>query len=431
MNNADHTSVRITMKKIFIDRRVKSGLLWNLLATIAGRSTALFISVILSRVLGKEGFGEFSIIQSTILTFGVFAGFGTGLTTTKHIAETFRTDPAKAGRILGMASIISIAFGGFMTVMLLLASFSIATNFLSSPNLTTFLRIASLSLVPSALNGSQNGALAGFEEFRKLSKVNIYSGIVTIVSVTIGVLQNDMSGALWGYNVAALISCILGARMLKVTIRENGIIRDYQNFLSEWPVLWRFSFPAMLTNTLVTPVNWVCHTMLVNQKDGFSQMAVYNVVTQWRQLLLFLPSIAAQVFLPIIASQSASESLHSIRQHYLKMNVAITLPFFITLSILSPFIMSLYGKSYIIHWPVFVIVQLATLAQIIQSPMITSWAANGLMWTNFTANIVWSSSLIIFSWLLISMGALGLALALFISFLLYFPIILAANWRKF
>jgi O-antigen/teichoic acid export membrane protein len=107
------------LKSAAADRRIRTGLLWNLLSTIAGRSSGLVTSVVLSRMLGKEGFGEFSIIQNTILTMGVFAGFGTGLTATKHIAETFRTDQPRAGRILGMTTLSAIAFGCLMTLMLI------------------------------------------------------------------------------------------------------------------------------------------------------------------------------------------------------------------------------------------------------------------------------------------------------------------------
>jgi hypothetical protein len=36
-------------------------------ATVAGRSAALITSIVISRLLGKELFAEFSIIQSTML----------------------------------------------------------------------------------------------------------------------------------------------------------------------------------------------------------------------------------------------------------------------------------------------------------------------------------------------------------------------------
>jgi len=102
-------------------------------------------------------------------------------------------------------------------------------------------------------------------------------------------------------------------------------------------------------------------------------------------------------------------------------------PILLVMSIMSPLILALYGSSYISQWPVFVVVQLATLAQVIQSPLVTSWAAEGKMWTNLTANLFWGTSLVFFSWLFIRQGALGLGLALLISFLLYFIVIHVIN----
>jgi O-antigen/teichoic acid export membrane protein len=157
---------------------------------------------------------------------------------------------------------------------------------------------------------------------------------------------------------------------------------------------------------------------------------VYNVATQWRQLLLFLPGIAAQVFLPIMSSQAKSDGAGDARGHFQKINLLIAAPFVISLAVLSPLIMALYGASYSTHWPVFVVVQLATFAQIMQSPVITSWAAEGRMWTNLFANGFWGASLVLLSWLLIRLGALGLSLALLASFLIYFVVIAAVDRKE-
>jgi len=415
------------LKATVADRRIRSGLLWNLLATVAGRSSGLVTSVVLSRMLGKEVFGEFSIIQNTVLTLGVFAGFGTGLTATKHIAETFRTDPQRAGRVLALATVLAVAFGCLMTLLLMAGAPIIASQFLSSPRLTVLLQLAAISLIASALSGAQNGALAGFEEFRALSSLTILTGSANVLAVTLGVIRGGVTGAILGYTLAMIISCLLGARAVKVACREKLVAPDYRHCLREWPVLWKFSLPTMLANILIMPVTWVCNAMLVNQPDGFGEMATYNVVTQWRQIVLFLPGVAAQVFLPIMTSNIEGKGTQSIKDNYLKINLIFTVPILLVMSIMSPLILALYGSSYISQWPVFVVVQLATLAQVIQSPLVTSWAAEGKMWTNLTANLFWGTSLVFFSWLFIRQGALGLGLALLISFLLYFIVIHVIN----
>jgi O-antigen/teichoic acid export membrane protein len=394
---------------------------------MAGRSAGLIASIIVARMLGKESFGEFSIIQSTILTFGVFAGFGASLTATKHIAETYRLDPLRSGRILAMSILMACLFGGVMTVLLLLGSPMIATRMLSSPALTPYLQIGSLGLAASSLSGTLNGALAGFEEFKGLSRVNIYSGVATIILMAAGVVYGGMAGALWGYNIAIAVSCYLGVRALQSVAAAKKVTVDFRDCMRERLVLLKFSLPTMLSNTLVIPTSWVCNVMLVNQPNGFSEMAVYNVATQWRQLLLFLPGIAAQVFLPIMSSQAKGEGPGSVRVQFQKINMLIAALFLFGLAALSPFILAFYGATYTAQWPVFVVVQMATFAQIIQAPVITSWAADDRMWTNLFANGFWGVSLVLCSWALIGLGALGLGLALLASFLIYFIVIRAVE----
>jgi hypothetical protein len=49
------------------------------------------------------------------------------------------------------------------------------------------------------------------------------------------------------------------------------------------------------------------------------------------------------------------------------------------------------------------------------------------MWANVIANIFWGSSLVALSWLFIKKGAVGLSLALLISFAIYGLLLLVVN----
>ena len=99
--------------------RLAWGAFWSLAGAVISRGLALLSSILVARLLGKTGFGELGMIQSTVGMFGAFAGFGLGLTATKHVAEFRQKDPVKAGRILALANIIALASGGIMTVALL------------------------------------------------------------------------------------------------------------------------------------------------------------------------------------------------------------------------------------------------------------------------------------------------------------------------
>ena len=99
--------------------RFAKGVFWSLSGAMIFRGLALFSSIIAARILGKVGFGELSIIQSTVGMFGVFAGFGLGMTATKYVAEYRIKDPAKAGRIVAISNLLAIVFGGLIFLALI------------------------------------------------------------------------------------------------------------------------------------------------------------------------------------------------------------------------------------------------------------------------------------------------------------------------
>ena len=139
--------------------RLARGAFWSLAGALISRGLGLAAWIIVARVLGKEGFGELGIIQSTVGMFGVLAGFGLGMTATKHVAEFRATDPARAGRIIGMSAVVAFVSAGIMTGLLFALAPWLADRALAAPHLAGLLRLGSLLLLFNALNGAQTGAL--------------------------------------------------------------------------------------------------------------------------------------------------------------------------------------------------------------------------------------------------------------------------------
>ena len=63
-------------------RRFARGAFLSVAAAFIAQGLGLVTSIVTARILGKTGFGELGIILSTASMFGVFAGFGMGLTAT-------------------------------------------------------------------------------------------------------------------------------------------------------------------------------------------------------------------------------------------------------------------------------------------------------------------------------------------------------------
>ena len=98
--------------------RLARGVFWSMAGAVISRGLMLAATVLVARMLGKTVYGELGMIQSTVGMFGVFAGFGLGLTATKHVAEFRESDADRAGRIIGLANSTASATGILSAIIL-------------------------------------------------------------------------------------------------------------------------------------------------------------------------------------------------------------------------------------------------------------------------------------------------------------------------
>ena len=157
--------------------RLARGAFWSLSGALIARGLGLLASVLVARVLGKEGYGELGIVQSTLGMFGTLAGFGLGMTATKFIAQYRTTDPARAGRIRALSSAFAWVSSSATAAVLFVLAPWLADRTLAAPQLTGLLQAGSLFLLLTAVNGAQMGALSGFESFKMVAKISLLSGL--------------------------------------------------------------------------------------------------------------------------------------------------------------------------------------------------------------------------------------------------------------
>ena len=86
-------AVDISLEKILLyvkkplQERLLHGFFWSFFGSILSQLFGLVTSIVTARLLGKVIYGQVGAIVSTISMLGTFAGFGLGMTATKHIAE--------------------------------------------------------------------------------------------------------------------------------------------------------------------------------------------------------------------------------------------------------------------------------------------------------------------------------------------------------
>ena len=385
------------------------------MGSVIAQGLGLIASVVTARLLGNQGFGELAMIQSTTGMFGVVAGLGLGMTATKYVAEFRRSDPDRAGRIIGLSSLVALISGGVLSLCIVLCAPFLAKYTMAAPQLANPLRVASGLLFFNCINGAQTGTLLGLESFKGIAKANIVRGIIAFPAIISGLLLWHLIGAVGGQVAAAALGCFSNYLLLQRECRYANIAVRHLVGISEWRVLYRFSVPALLSNLSVTPVTWLVNTLLIRQPGGYAELGIYNAVQQLKTAIQFVPSTLMQPLLPILSElygqKNASSYGRTLSAAYI-LSIGLLAPaglIFIAWPELAAYP---YGKAYSAHPALIQWLMLHTLLVGLFSPIGSILPSMNKMWFGCCNNLGWGIVFLALSTLLVPRyAATGLAIA--------------------
>jgi len=402
--------------------RLAKAAFWSMGGAVISRCLMLVASILVARLLGREVFGEFGMIRTTVNMFLVFAGFGLGMTATKHVAECRVTDPNRAGRIMAISGLFAVATGTLVAVGLYIFAPWVATHTINAPNLVVELRIGAFILLLNAVNGAQTGALAGFEAFRSIAKVNLLTGLASFPLLIGGAYWGGLRGAVWALAANMGINWLLNHLALRQEAARHKVPFSCKGCVKEWPILWRFSLPATMSGIMISPVVWASNAMLVNQPGGYSQMGLFDAANQWRFAILFIPGVVGQIVLPMLANLNApDEQVKYIKvlKYNALINGGVAFAVSLPVTLFAQSIMRSYGMDFAEGALALALLSISTIFVALNNVVGQAIVSKGRMWIGFSFNLMWASVFLTLSYYFIHIGygATGLALANLIAYL--------------
>ena len=399
--------------------RLIHGSLWSIGGSMAARVLALLSAMLVARILGKATYGELGIVQSTIGMFGALAGFGMGTASSKFVAEFRHTDPARAGRVVALSSVVSWSSGIALAALLFVLAPRLADGALVSPGLAPYIQLSALLLLLNTVNGAQIGVLCGFEAFRGVSWINGFIGFLGLPLIVGGASLFQLWGVVWGLILAQAGGCLASAYIKRrEAARLNIPIPSWSKAAPESSLVWQFALPATLGCLLANPVNWACTAMLAIQPHGWEHVGALNAANQWFGALLSLPYLIAQSVMPILSERiGAHDQARSAKIFIaaLKITALVTLPLVIVGSLFARYIMAAYGDEFVGDWPTLVVSLMTSAVVAMQVPVGNLVAATGRMWAALGMNLLWAIVFLIGTWFALEWGVLGLVSARFVA----------------
>lgn len=412
-------------------RRFVSGAFWSMLGAFVSQGLSFIATVIVARVLGRGDYGRLGMVRSTVQMFGVYAGFGLGMTANKHVAELHRTDPGRAGRILALSDSFALISGGIVAAVLVVVAPWLAGRSLADPGLSGPLRAGAALLLLTAVTGAQNGALSGFEAFRSIALRSALAGLSAIPFMLTGVYLGGLTGAVWGLTATVALNVVVNQIALHQEMRRTGVQLNFRRCWDERKILFHYSLPAVLSHSLVGPAMWAANAILVNTVDGYREMGTFTAAKGVHNLVMMVTMTMGAPLFPMLASRGA-RSGEGLGRANMLLTWMLALLVILPLMALPELLEIAFGRDF--AGPTlrrtFVLVMFYTGIMVYKQGLARVLAARGLMWWGLLSNLTWAAVLLASAWLLRGHGAVGLALAFVIAYVTNTVFFVPLYWTR-
>lgn len=415
--------IKTNIKKSEIAKRILYGAFWSLAGTALAKGILLISSIFLAHILGVKYYGELGLVRSTINMFVCFGTVGMGVTASKYISQYLKTDKNYVGKIISITGTFATISGFIISILIFSFSSLIAGYTSTDTELDLEIKIGTIILLATVINGAINGILSGFEDFKHIAINTFISSIIESILIILGAFLYSVIGALIGYGLGTLSLLLLNIYSSHKNMIKNNINTNYRDLkLADFSVIYKFSIPAAISSFLVAPTFWVIRTMVVKY-DGMSSLGVYEMADQWKIIILFIPSALSNIILPILSSKNnINEKNDYVKalKYNLSINIIVTLIFAILISFASSSITKFYGPGFENNIPI-ILLSFSTCFSSIASVFGIAIISKGKVWIGLTYNILWALYFILFSYYALNngYGINGVALALLLSYFIH------------
>ena len=367
-------------------------------------------------MLGRQIFGEYAMIQSTVMAVTAVAQLAMGYTATKYVAEFRSTDPDRTGRILGLCELVATVSACLAALGVMAAAPWLAAHVLRAPHLTFALGLMAVVVLFAVMNGYQVGALAGLESYRAIAIAGVTGGVVSIALCSSAAWWGGFHWILGGLVASAAAQWFVTQRLLARETAEHKIFVHWRGALREISALTHFALPATLSGLSTLPALWLAQLFLVRQPGGYEQMALYGAASTFRMLVLFLPYVISNVGASLLNHQRGVLDAVGFRRMF-RVNIGLTAwtvtAGTLVVVLLGRWLLLVFGRTFDDANPVLVLLMLGTVFEGLAIAAYLIIHSEGKMWLSlFGIVLPRDLSIVSLSYLLSpAYGARGLAVA--------------------
>lgn len=281
--------VDLNIIKIFmnISGKVAHNTIIQIISKIISIILGIIVVAIMTRHLGKEGFGEYTTIITFLSFFAILADFGITLVTAQMISESNAKENKILNNLFALRLISAIIFLGIAPVAVIFFPYSYDVKIGVAITSVAFLFIA------------LNQVLVGlFQKKLSMGIVAIAEVVSKIVLIIVVIIAVKFNFNLIGILIATVLANAVSFLIHFIFSRKFAIIKMQFDF-EVWKEILKRSWPLAITIAL-NLVYLKADILILSLVKSQSDVGIYGVAYKMIDVLITIPFMFAGIILPII-----------------------------------------------------------------------------------------------------------------------------------
>lgn len=298
---------------------------------------AVGLVLMLSRYLGVEGLGRYTLAFSFLYLFNAIAPLGLGAIITRDGAR----DKASLNAMLGNA----MTLGTIASLVLMLAMAAVAYLSDYDEGTRTAILILSLALLPCTIGVFQDSAFIALERMDYLA---LGTMIEYAIKVGIGMLLLLLGFGLNAVLLLAVIGRVVGCVISSVLLKRLELRTRWAYDPDTVQRLMKLA-PTFLLIGIFATLYWRIDIFMLSKLQPVEQVGYYGAAWRILELAMVIPQSLCLALYPQISASALSDlpQLQKIGRGAMRYLLAISLPAAIGVTLLAdPILQLLYGEAF-------------------------------------------------------------------------------------
>lgn len=377
---------------------------WAVLGNGVGHFLLLLAGIIIARLLGKDLYGEYGMVKTTMFHIASFSTLGLGFTSTKYVADAVCNYPYRLKNIIRTSLGTTFGFSLFLCVLLFLFANELAL-FIEEPDTALAFKALGIIVVLRAVNTVSAGVLGGYKAYRAVGINSIVSGIVLLVLAGYLTYKIGVVGSFIALSISQLVNAILNVIVvLKFYKQEEGdedVSKD----------MVYFTFPVAIQEFSYMLCTWG-GTMILTKYASFGDVGLWSAASQWNAIIMFIPSLLSNVVLSYLSGLSGKQgSRQKMLNKMLLINFVCSAIPFIIVYLLAGVISSFYGQTFGELKPILRVLTLSTIFICLSNVYQSNLLSEGKNWVLLVMRVIRDSLMLTSLWIVLYNGVEHAAMA--------------------